>query len=81
MKQPGAESPESLVTSLDRLAQAIAEKDAEIGRLSTTLNLKQVLIEEMGRVLEAQAAALDKLEARLERLEEASTSPPRERAS
>jgi predicted nucleic acid-binding Zn-ribbon protein len=69
--EPGAPRP-------DPEAQALAEKDAEIARLSTELSLKEVLVEEMGRVLEAQAEALAKLEARIERLEAALTSPPRE---
>lgn len=62
----------------DPEARALAEKDAEIARLSSELSLKEVLVEEMGRVLEAQAQGLAKLEARIERLEAALTNPPRE---
>lgn len=60
---------EALQDELDRLEQAVARKDAELGRVRAESGLKDLLIKEMQTALERQEKILMRLQGRLEDLE------------
>lgn len=60
---------ETFSAELDRLESILVQKDAEIRRLKSEMELRGLYIEELHTVLEAQASELDELDRRLRRLE------------
>lgn len=71
---------EGLSAELDRLESILAQKDAEIRRLKSEMELRDLFIEELHGALEAQAGELAVLDDRLRRLEPA-TVPAKPRQS
>ena len=67
---------ETFSAELDRLESVLAQKDAELRRLKSEMELRDLYIEEMHASLTAQAAELGALDERLRRLEPASTAAP-----
>ncbi|MBI4893804.1 MAG: hypothetical protein HY821_24520 [Acidobacteria bacterium] len=62
---------EIMVQHLDRLEQIITERDTELRRLRTELELRNLYTAELHSSLKHQAAQLQELEARLSRCEAA----------
>ena len=54
---------------LDRLESILAQRDAELRRLKTELDLRSLYVRELHATLEAQASALSTLEKRIRRIE------------
>ncbi|MBI5280134.1 MAG: hypothetical protein HY858_00525 [Candidatus Solibacter usitatus] len=65
---------EAFSAHLDRLEAILAERDGELRRLKTELDLRNLYVRELHSTLVAQAAALSALEKRIRRIELESTS-------
>ena len=73
------DQPEEVFSAeLDRLESILAQKDTEIRRLKSEMELRDLYMEELHTALEAQAGELAALDDRLRRLEPAEvTAQPR----
>lgn len=70
--EPGPSLGEELLGShLDRLESAIASKDAELRRLRTELELRNLYVAELHSVLQKQARDLEDLCARVKSIDRA----------
>jgi chromosome segregation ATPase len=65
---------EALSAELDRVECILAQKDAEIRRLKSELELRGLYVEQLHAALEAQASELAALDDRLQRLEPAESA-------
>ncbi|MBI5084786.1 MAG: hypothetical protein HZB13_09350 [Acidobacteria bacterium] len=54
---------------LDRLESILTQRDGELQRLKTELDLRNLYVRELHATLEAQASALSTLEKRIRRIE------------
>jgi hypothetical protein len=59
---PRAQTDETLLEQLDRLSEVIAARDAELRRLKTELELRDLYIQELHAQLRRQAERLEQLE-------------------
>lgn len=66
------DQPEEVLSAeLDRLESILTQKDAEIRRVKSELELRELYIEELHTALDAQAIELSAMDDRLRRLEPA----------
>jgi len=66
------DQPEEVLSAeLDRLESILNQKDSELRRVKSELELRQLYIEELHTALEAQAVELTAMDDRLRRLEPA----------
>lgn len=68
------EPEEILAGHLDRLESILAQKDAEVRRLRTELDLRQLYVNELHAVLNRQARQLQDLDKRVRLLEPSSVT-------
>ncbi|MBS1871724.1 MAG: hypothetical protein JSU00_00820 [Acidobacteria bacterium] len=69
------EPEEILAGHLDRLESILAQKDAEVRRLRTELDLRQLYLNELHAVLNRQTRQLQDLDKRVRLLEPSTRSP------
>lgn len=69
------EPEEILAGNLDRLESILAQKDAEVRRLRTELDLRQLYVNELHAVLNRQARQLQDLDKRVRFLEPCNMTP------
>lgn len=69
------EPEEILAGNLDRLESILAQKDAEVRRLRTELDLRQLYVNELHAVLNRQARQLQDLDRRVRFLEPRNMTP------
>lgn len=72
------EPEEILAGHLDRLESILAQKDAEVRRLRTELDLRQLYVNELHAVLNRQARQLQDLDKRVRLLEPRATTSSHE---
>lgn len=72
------EPEEILAGHLDRLESILAQKDAEVRRLRTELDLRQLYVNELHAVLNRQARQLQDLDKRVRLLEPRNITAGRE---
>jgi chromosome segregation ATPase len=69
------DQPEEVLSSeLDRLESILAQKDAELRRLKSEMDLRALYLEQLHAAIDAQAGELAALDDRLRRLEPAESA-------